>query len=621
MAKNTIEVKLLGDNKDLKRALDGSGADVESFGSKAGKAFKMGAVALGALGAGAAIAVPALLNAGANIEAVGIKSATVFESSLKGVESWADGVAGSMGLTNTELIGAAASFGDLLKPMGFTADQAASMSTEMLDLSGALSAWSGGQVDATGAADVLAKAMLGERDGLKALGISITEADVSARLLENGTEGLTGAALQQAKALATQQLIMEKSTDAQTAWTNGSFDGIKAQNESGAAIKNVKDAFVTGLYPALQQIIPVVTAVAMWAGENLPKAFAAASAAIGWVQENFSQLAPIMGAIGAAAALAFGLWAAAAIPAAAATIAAAAPVIALGVAIAALAAGVVWAYQNVDWFRAAVDRAWKLIKDGFTIAVRVATVAIGHATSVIATASSWIQTMWNKTDALRSLAASGFRVAVEVATRVVSDLRAAITTAASWLQAAWVKTEALRSKIVSGLNVALTVSKIAFGALWQSIQVTAAWMKLAWDRSEGLRSLFSGSFRTAVNGIKTTFSLLRDVVSSVANAIERVIGAAGRARNAVSNIPGGGTIGRIAGALPFFHDGGFVGSATGPARDIPIMAQQGEYVLSRADVAAMSSGGAPKVEIGEVHMHNGTDVNALSASLLLAMAA
>ena len=60
--------------------------------------------------------------------------------------------------------------------------------------------------------------MLGEREQLKSLGISITEADVKQRLLKMGMEDLTGVQLQQAKATATQQLIFEKSTDAQAAF-------------------------------------------------------------------------------------------------------------------------------------------------------------------------------------------------------------------------------------------------------------------------------------------------------------------------------------------------------------------------------------------------------------------
>ena len=68
---------------------------------------------------------------------------------------------------------------------------------------------------------ILTKAYLGERDALTSLGIKISEADVQARLAANGQDELTGAALEQAKAVATQQLIFEKSTDAQKAWSDG----------------------------------------------------------------------------------------------------------------------------------------------------------------------------------------------------------------------------------------------------------------------------------------------------------------------------------------------------------------------------------------------------------------
>jgi len=289
--KGTVTVRILGDNRDLSRALNDSESKLGRFAGGAGKLFKAGAIGIGALGVGALIVGPQILEAGAKLEALGIKSATVFGDSLGDVQKWADGVAGSMGLTSAELTGAAAGMGDLLKPMGFTSKEAADMSSEMLDLSGALSAWSGGQRDATEVADIFAKAMLGETDGLKGLGISISAAEIEARLLSKGQKELTGTALAQAKALATQELIMEKSTDAQAAWTDGSMDSIKAQNESKASIAQLKEQFVQGLYPAIQAILPVLTKAATWLGEHLPAAFAFAQAAgeriTSWFERNW----------------------------------------------------------------------------------------------------------------------------------------------------------------------------------------------------------------------------------------------------------------------------------------------------------------------------------------------
>lgn len=701
MAKNTIEVKLLGDNKDLKRALDGSAGDVETFGSKAGRAFRNGAIALTAMGAGAAVVIPQLLNSGATLEAIGVKSATVFGDSLEDVQSWATGVAGSMGLTDTELVGAAASFGDLLKPMGFTADEAANMSTEMLDLSGALSAWSGGQVTATDAADVLSKAMLGEREGLKALGISISEADVQARLAQKGQEDLTGAALEQAKALATQELILEKSTDAQTAWTDGSFDGIKAQNEASAAVSTLKEEFVKGIYPALQKLIPIVQRVATWVGANLPAAFAFAGSAIagvqtaiGWIGDNLNIVLPLLVGFGIAvtAALvpAFVAWTASATAAAVATLAAAAPFIAVGVAIAAVAAGFVWAYQNVDWFRDAVDKTWQVLQGAFAVALDVGKKGVDLLWGAIETAVDWLKTAWDESEGLRSLIAGGLKLAFDAAKKYIDIWRLAITTAVTWVQTAWTKTENLRSLLASGLKAAFDAAKIYVDTMWKAIQTAASWLQsawtktenlrslladgfktafdaakgyidtmwkavqkaaswlqsawtktenlrslmadgfktaidngrrainttwaavktlagwiqTAWDKSDTLRSLLAGSFKTAVNGIKSAFNFAKTAANNLASAIQKIIDKAGSAASAVSSIPGAGAIGGIIGGV--FHDGGYVGgSANAAPKDIPIMAQGGEYVMSRAEVAAAKSG----VGVGSMGSAGGTPVH------------
>jgi uncharacterized membrane protein YhaH (DUF805 family) len=287
----TLAVEIVGDAKGLSGAFNDAEKQASGFGTKITKGAGIAAVGIASMGT-AAIAAgvifgPKVLEMGASIEALGVKSATVFEGSIGDVQDWAAQNAKSMGLTESALVGAAAGFGDLLKPMGFTADQAAQMSTEALDLSGALSAWTGGTRSAAEVSEILAKAMLGERDGLKELGISISEADVQARLAKNGQEGLTGAALEQAKALATQQLIQEKSTDAQKAWNDGSMDGIKAQNEMKASMSTLTESLVTTLYPAFQAIVPVITDVVTWLGTNLPIAMAVVK---DWVDANWPKI-------------------------------------------------------------------------------------------------------------------------------------------------------------------------------------------------------------------------------------------------------------------------------------------------------------------------------------------
>lgn len=245
----------------------------------------MGA-AVGGAAAFAAIKVgDELLSTGAKVEGFRQKAKTVFEGAAGDVKAWADKNNEAMGLTDDELLGLAGSFGDLLKPMGFTSEQAATMAKDVVGLSGALSSWSGGTVSSAEASDILSKAMLGERDGLKSLGISISEADVQRKLAEKGQQDLTGAALEQAKAVATQELIFAKSTDAQKAWADGGNKALVGQNKLKASFAEAKEQLAGALTPAL-------TAAASWLGDKLPVALAAAKS---W----FDSIKPTLAEVGA----------------------------------------------------------------------------------------------------------------------------------------------------------------------------------------------------------------------------------------------------------------------------------------------------------------------------------
>jgi hypothetical protein len=114
-------------------------------------------------------------------------------------------------------------------------------------------------------ADILQKGMLGERDALKELGISITDNDVKQQLLKDGTDKLTGAALEQAKAHATLELYMAKTTDAQDAYAKGTAVGIRRQHEMDAQLQTVKETLAKALYP-------ILTKVGGFIAENLPQA-------------------------------------------------------------------------------------------------------------------------------------------------------------------------------------------------------------------------------------------------------------------------------------------------------------------------------------------------------------
>lgn len=274
--------KVRGSLDKLDKSTTGLPDKLKGIGGGIVKLGAVAAVGIAGLAVGAGAVGAAFLGTASKIEQMGAKAKTVFGASLSTVRKWADANATAMGLTSSEATGLAANFGDLLVPMGFTRDQAAKMATEVVGLSGALSQWSGGTVTSAEASDILAKAMLGERDALKGLGISITEADVAARLAKNGTDQLTGAALEQAKAVATQQLIMEKSKDAQTAYAASGDSLLGKQAKLHAMMGTLTEGIATGLTPILHDAFGFIVNVAApavgkvigrvqkWVAENQP---------------------------------------------------------------------------------------------------------------------------------------------------------------------------------------------------------------------------------------------------------------------------------------------------------------------------------------------------------------
>lgn len=203
-----------------------------------------------------------LFNLGVQMEVLSAKAETVFGSALPQVDKAAKQNANAMGLTISQYVDAATAIGDLLIPMGFQREEAASISTNLVDLSGALSEWTGGQLKAEEVSKILSKALLGEREELKQLGISISEADVKARLAEKGLDKLTGQMLEQAKAAATLELVTEKSADAQAAFAKNSETLVRRQAELQAKIQQLSESLATVLFPVFERLVDIASLLA-----------------------------------------------------------------------------------------------------------------------------------------------------------------------------------------------------------------------------------------------------------------------------------------------------------------------------------------------------------------------
>ncbi|MCK5134877.1 MAG: hypothetical protein KAR19_03755 [Bacteroidales bacterium] len=238
-------------NKELKKVTTQYGKVRSGGRAVNGVMKKMGAllpvVGIAAVVAGLKRMGTEFFNLAKTIKGEAIRASTVFGDELEKVEAVAERLAKKMGLTNREFVANAASTADLLIPLGFARDAAADMALELQSLTGALDEWTAGKLGAEEVSNILTKAMLGENEQLKQLGIAIRKDTDEFRDLVKQKIETTGATKVQAEAMATLELIQRKSADAQSAYTAGGNKLLRTQKEMSVRIKNLKEGFI-GLF-------------------------------------------------------------------------------------------------------------------------------------------------------------------------------------------------------------------------------------------------------------------------------------------------------------------------------------------------------------------------------------
>jgi hypothetical protein len=182
------------------------------------------------------------------------KTTTVFGEASRIVEDSATKQAADLGLASSQYKLLATDVGDLLVPMGFQREEAARVSTQLVNLSGVLAEWSGGQKNATEVSGSLRKALMGEYEELESVGIKLSEQIVKDKLAADGKDKLKGAALEQAKAQAVLALIMEKSQDAQTAFANNQDSLARQSARLSASFQTIKETLAASLIPLFEKV-------------------------------------------------------------------------------------------------------------------------------------------------------------------------------------------------------------------------------------------------------------------------------------------------------------------------------------------------------------------------------
>ena len=137
----------------------------------------------------------------------------VFGEAAKTVHEFSNTTLTAYGITKSTALDMAALFGDMATSMGFSQEEAAKMSTELVALAGNLASFKNVSLDQVETA--LKSIYTGETESLKNFGIVMTEANLQAYALSQGIETTTSAMDQSEKVALRLQYVLDSTKNAQ----------------------------------------------------------------------------------------------------------------------------------------------------------------------------------------------------------------------------------------------------------------------------------------------------------------------------------------------------------------------------------------------------------------------
>tara|TARA_R110002012_G_scaffold19949_2_gene71130 strand:+ start:207 stop:2435 length:2229 start_codon:yes stop_codon:yes gene_type:complete len=170
-----LNFKFSADLTAFERAMNKAQKKLKKFGknvTKAGQNLSRN-LTLPILGLGAAA-----LKLGSDFQETDAKFKTVFSSIQKEAEKTAQSLKQNFGLSELAAKEMLSGTGDLLVGFGFTEKKALELSNSVNELAVDLASFTNFSGGAKGASEALTKALLGERESIKSLGIAITETDL-----------------------------------------------------------------------------------------------------------------------------------------------------------------------------------------------------------------------------------------------------------------------------------------------------------------------------------------------------------------------------------------------------------------------------------------------------------
>ena len=202
-----------------------------------------------------------LKNAARDAQETRSKFKAVFKDIEQSSEGAATKLAKDFGLARSTVKGLLGDTGDLLTGFGFTQESALDLSVQVNKLAVDLASFTNFSGGAKGASEALTKALLGERESVKSLGIAVLEKDVKTRIAILVAKGQRFETERQAKAIATFQIMLEQSKNAIGDYSRTQKDLANQERKTSEAVKALKEDIGTLLLPMFLKINKIVQKV------------------------------------------------------------------------------------------------------------------------------------------------------------------------------------------------------------------------------------------------------------------------------------------------------------------------------------------------------------------------
>jgi hypothetical protein len=269
----TLKLSLLADVQKFLAGMDKAEKGTKGLNRSISKQSKAMAKSFALVGVAAAafatkIGLDAVQSASDLNEEV-TKAEIIFGDVADEIKAFAKTADKALGLTQKEAINAASTFATFGKASGLTGRDLSKFSKSATTLAADLGAFYNTNADE--AITAIGAALRGESEPIRKFGVLLNDATIKAKAMEMGLYDGKGALDIQAKSLATYEVILEQTTDAQGNFALTSEDLAGQQKILKAQIENLKAEMGKGLLPVAKDVVTQLNFMAAAFGGKDPE--------------------------------------------------------------------------------------------------------------------------------------------------------------------------------------------------------------------------------------------------------------------------------------------------------------------------------------------------------------